>query len=212
MSPHPPPGTLHMNDHNISLLNYFVTIGRLESPIDLIRKMASAIALTFSKVVDPQHPLYLDDNCCENVDWEFGVLCPKEIRAPLHAVESKNKLKSCENKRNAGEKKAKAIKHDVPDVRAKIVEIKSVDHDQMSDTATSGQYEDEEHDEESMNIDASSDSSLEPYDLSDDDTDLQKKFSHLSDLAAALRKPDDPDGVSSQLILSIFLKENSAKS
>ncbi|KAF8693684.1 hypothetical protein HU200_039096 [Digitaria exilis] len=183
------------------VLNYILqgVSCRLESPIDLIRKMASAIALTFSKVVDPKQPLYLDDNCCENVDWEFGVLGPKEIGAPLHAVESKNKLKSRENKRNAGEKKAKAIKHDVPDVRAKIVEIKSVDHDQMSDTVTNGQFEEEECDEESMNIDASSDSSLEPYDLSDDDTDLQKKFSHLSDLAAALRKPDDPDGVENAL-------------
>ncbi|KAF8652922.1 hypothetical protein HU200_062351 [Digitaria exilis] len=183
------------------VLNYILqgVSCRLESPIDLIRKMASAIALTFSKVVDPKQPLYLDDNCCENVDWEFGILCPKEIRAPLHAVESKNKLKPRENKRNAGEKKAKAIKHDVPDVRAKIVEINSIDHDQMSDTVTNGQFEEEECYEESMNIDASSDSSLEPYDLSDDDTDLQKKFSHLSDLAAALRKPDDPDGVENAL-------------
>ena len=174
--------------------------------------MASAVALTFSKVVDPKNPLYLDDNCCENVDWEFGVLSSKEIKAPLHAVDSENKPKSRENKRNAGEKKAKAIKSDVPDVRAKIVEIKSVDCDQMSDTVVNGQFEEEECDEDSMNIDASSDSSLEPYDLSDDDTDLQKKFSHLIDLAAALRKPDDPDGVSPQLILSILLKENIAKS
>ncbi|XP_062222858.1 uncharacterized protein LOC133921832 [Phragmites australis] len=173
---------------------------RLESPIDLIRKMASAVALTFSKVVDPKNPLYLDDNCCENVDWEFGVLSPKEIKAS-HDVESKNKPKASlrENKRNAGEKKAKAVKHDIPDGRAKIVEIKSLDHDQLSDPAMNVQFEEEECDEESMNIDASSDSSLEPYDLSDDDTDLQKKFSHLSDLAAALRKPDDPDGVENAL-------------
>ncbi|RLM93090.1 hypothetical protein C2845_PM08G09040 [Panicum miliaceum] len=161
---------------------------RLESPIELIQKMASAVALTFSKVVDPKYPLYLDDNCCENVDWEFGVLSPKEIKAPLHAVESENKPKSRENKRNAGEKKAKAIKPDVPDVRAKIVEIKSVDRDQTSDTVMNGQFEEEECDEDSMNIDAYSDSSLEPYDLSDDDTDLQKKFSHLSDFAAAPKK------------------------
>lgn len=174
--------------------------------------MASAVALTFSKVVDPKNPLYLDDNCCEIVDWDFGVLSPKEIKAPLDAVESKTKPKACQNKRNAIEKKAKAIKHDIPDVRAKIVEINSIDHDQMCDTATNGQFEEEECDEESMNMDAYSDSSLEPYDLSDDDTDLQKKFSHLSDLAAALRKPDDPDGVSSQLLLSIIYKENITKS
>ncbi|KAJ1279830.1 hypothetical protein BS78_04G185600 [Paspalum vaginatum] len=158
---------------------------RLERPIDLIRKMASAIALTFSKVVDPKNPLYLDENCCENVDWEFGILSPKEINAPLQAVESRKKPRT-------------PIKHDITDVRgAKIVEIK-LDHDQISDTARSEQFE-EEFDGESMNIDASSDSSLEPYDLSDDDTDLQKKFSHLSDLAAALRKPDDPDGVDNAL-------------
>ena len=41
------------------------------------------------------------------------------------------------------------------------------------------------------------DSSLEPYDLSDDDTDLQNNVTHLSDHADALRKPDDQDGVSS---------------
>ncbi|KAL6634056.1 hypothetical protein ACP70R_026727 [Stipagrostis hirtigluma subsp. patula] len=172
---------------------------RLESPIDLIRKMASAIALTFSKVVDPKNPLCLDDNCCENVDWEFGVLSPKK-ESPSLSVELENKAKasSCPNKRYASEKKAKAIKHVVPDGRAKIVEINS-DHDQMADPAVIGQFEDEGCDQESMDVDASSESSLEPYDLSDDDTDLQKKFSHLSDLAAALRKPDDPDGVENAL-------------
>ena len=59
----------------------------------------------------------------------------------------------------------------------------------------------EHYDEECMNTDASSDSSLEPYDLSDDDTDLQKNFTHLSDISAALRKPDDLDGVSFHLLL-----------
>uniref|UniRef100_A0A452ZQG4 Telomere length regulation protein conserved domain-containing protein n=1 Tax=Aegilops tauschii subsp. strangulata TaxID=200361 RepID=A0A452ZQG4_AEGTS len=43
------------------------------------------------------------------------------------------------------------------------------------------------------------DPSLEPYDLSDDDTNLQKNFTHLSDLAAALRKHDHRDGVESAL-------------
>ncbi|TVU29397.1 hypothetical protein EJB05_20961 [Eragrostis curvula] len=166
---------------------------RLESPIDLIRKMASAIALTFSKVVDPKNPLYLDDNCCETVDWEFGILSAKEVNATSHGTESKSKLKA-----SSREKKAKTIKQDIPDGRPKIVEIGSLDHDRMSDPAMNEQFE-EECDEESLNVDASSDSSLEPYDLSDDDTDLQKKFSHLSDLAAALRKPDDPDGVENAL-------------
>ncbi|KAL5211677.1 hypothetical protein ABZP36_022524 [Zizania latifolia] len=174
---------------------------RLESPIDLIRKMASAIALTFSKVVDPNNPLYLDDDCCENVEWDFGVLSSKEIKAPSHDVELENKPKPslCENKKPTGEKMVKAIKHDIPDNRAKIIEIKSLDSCEMSGSALDGHFEEEECDEEIMNIDASSDSSLEPYDLSDDDTDLQKNFTQLSSLATALRKPDDPDGVENAL-------------
>uniref|UniRef100_A0A0E0CMW7 protein-serine/threonine phosphatase n=1 Tax=Oryza meridionalis TaxID=40149 RepID=A0A0E0CMW7_9ORYZ len=176
-------------------------LGRLESPIDLIRKMASAIALTFSKVVDPNNPLYLDDNCCENVEWDFGVLSPKEITAPSKDVELISKLKPSlpENKKHAGERRAKAIKHDTSDNRAKIIEIKSLDSCETSGPAVNGHFEEEECDEEIMNTDASSDSSLEPYDLSDDDTDLQKKFTQLTDLAAALRKPDDPDGVENAL-------------
>lgn len=170
---------------------------RLESPIDLVRKMASAIALTFSIVVDPKNPLHLDDDCSENVDWAFGFLSPKAITAPSYCVELKSKPKPSlrESMRYGKEKKAKAIKHDTASNRAKIVEIESLDSDEMSDPAVNF----ENCDEESTNIDASSDSSLEPYDLSDDDTDLQKNFTHLSDLAAALRKPDDRDGVESAL-------------
>ncbi|XP_040376672.1 telomere length regulation protein TEL2 homolog isoform X2 [Oryza brachyantha] len=173
---------------------------RLESPVDLIRKMASAIALTFSKIVDPNNPLYLDENCLENVEWDFGVLSPKEITAPKD-VEHRSKLKASlpENKKHVAEKKAKAIKHGISDNRAKIVEIKSLDSCETSGHAMNGDFEEEECDEERMNIDASSESSLEPYDLSDDDTDLQKKFTQLTDLAAALRKPDDPDGVENAL-------------
>jgi telomere length regulation protein len=184
------------------LLHIIFSTARLESPIDLIRKMACAIALTFSKVVDPKNLLYLDDNCCETVDWEFGVLAAKEIRPPSHKTESENKPKA-----SSRQKKAKAIKHDIPDGKAKIVEIKSLDHDQMSDHTMNDQFEEEERDEESMNVDASSDSSLEAYDLSDDDTDLQKKFNHLTDLAAALRKSDDPDSVSLPLVLVFFFKK-----
>ncbi|KAF0929395.1 hypothetical protein E2562_021419 [Oryza meyeriana var. granulata] len=174
---------------------------RLESPIDLIRKMASAIALTFSKVVDPNNPLYLDDNCCENVEWDFGVLSPKEITAPSKDAELRSKQKPSlpENKKHAAEKKAKAIKHDISDNRAKIIEIKPLDSCETSGPAMNGHFGEEECDEEIMNIDASSESSLEPYDLSDDDTDLQKKFTQLTDLATALRKPDDPDGVENAL-------------
>ncbi|KAM3209395.1 hypothetical protein ACQJBY_063842 [Aegilops geniculata] len=96
------------------------------------------------------------------------------------------------NRKHAGDKKGKTIKHDISVNKVKIVEIKSkLDSNEMSGAAINLE---EHYDEESINIDASSDSSLERYDLSDDDTDLQKNFTHLSDLAAALGKHEDLDG------------------
>lgn len=55
--------------------------------------------------------------------------------------------------------------------------------------------DEDDDDDESSSV--SSDSSLQPYNLSDDDADLEKKFSELGDVIVALRKSDDPDGVSS---------------
>ena len=48
----------------------------------------------------------------------------------------------------------------------------------------------------SEHSDSLSDTSLEPYDLTDDDADLKRKFSQLVDVVGALRKSDDVDGVS----------------
>lgn len=91
-----------------------------------------------------------------------------------------------------------------------LSEFKLVDPDEIIDPATlnnelvSGEEED---DDASENSETSSDSSLQPYDLSDDDTDLKRKFSQLVDVVGALRKFDDADGVScsNSLIISIFL-------
>ncbi|PPD82250.1 hypothetical protein GOBAR_DD20807 [Gossypium barbadense] len=65
---------------------------RLESPADLVRKMASTIALVFSKVVDPKNPLYLDDSCNgETIDWEFGLTTSEK---GSFGVKSKSKKSS----------------------------------------------------------------------------------------------------------------------
>lgn len=136
---------------------------RLESPIHLIRKMASSIALTFSKVIDPKNPLYLDDDCCDTIDWEFGVIPkPKKLR-------NKEKLASASKSENSSEFMTVNL-----DITANEI-IHEVSDDMASET--------------------SDDSSLKPYDLSDDDSDLQKRFSQLTDLSSALRKSDDPDDV-----------------
>ncbi|KAJ3675463.1 hypothetical protein LUZ60_004505 [Juncus effusus] len=142
---------------------------RLESPIDLVRKTASAIALTFSKIVDPKNPLYLDDNQSESVDWEFGVLTQKKKKEIIPT-----------KKPSLPDKKREKMKSE------KQLEIRSpVLIEEISDEKV----------EKNESEDSDSDDSLEPYDLSDDDSDLKKSFSQLSDVLNALRKPDDPDGV-----------------
>lgn len=167
--------------------------------------MASSIALVFSKVVDPKNPLYLDDYCCETVDWGFGLLSQKkEIAAASHNNETIDKeLKfslSTKEKKCASSKKKKDMKYQTVHDGTVISDFRLVDPDEVIDPATLNSehiWDEEEQDDESRHSETSNDSSLQPYDLSDDDTDLQKKFSQLGEIAAALCKPDDPDGVSS---------------
>ncbi|RZR85013.1 hypothetical protein BHM03_00011940 [Ensete ventricosum] len=177
---------------------------RLESPINLVRKMASSVALVFSKVVDPKNPLYLDDDCSEIIDWEFGfkrkdvVTTYETIKDKLNATLSKDtekdKLDATLSKVTESASHAKRLKdtkHHAVD-GGKLISECRVDH--CAGMPNNEHASAEEDDDEGKNSDASSSDSLEPYDLSDDDTDM-KVFSQLGDIAAALRKPDDPDGV-----------------
>lgn len=180
---------------------------RLENPDELVRRMASNIALVFSKVVDPKNPLYLDDNCREeNIDWEFGLTFSNGALTPGGST-SKNK----ENTETIDEAvHTEELNHgDTHERGSKLNPGKQkhfgynlVDPDEVVDPASlndellSGEDVDDNASEDS---EASSDSSLQPYDLTDDDTDLKKRISQLVDVVGALRKPDDPDGVESAL-------------
>lgn len=183
----------------------FLVTGRLERPDNLIRKMASNIALAFSKVVDPKNPLYLDDSCHEeNIDREFGLATSDKTSgsASHNKDEDSNNLKSSPDV--ALEKEVDSIggagmSCNARETKKKPSEFKLVDPDEVVDPVTlnSGFHSDgEEDDVASEDSEASSDSSLQPYDLTDDDTDLKRKFSHLIDVVGALRKSDDADGVS----------------
>ncbi|XVF54627.1 hypothetical protein PTKIN_Ptkin05aG0196600 [Pterospermum kingtungense] len=174
---------------------------RLESPADLVRKMASTIALVFSKVVDPKNPLYLDESCQgESIDWEFGLATTKKGTLSISNAEKQID--------ETGTSTALTLTNDFtyPADGAKGSNVKSktktssdfslVDPDEIIDPASLN-YEsasDENDDDASENSD-SSDSSLQPYDLTDDDTDLKQKISQLVDVVGALRKSDDADGV-----------------
>lgn len=173
---------------------------RLESPTHLIRKMASNVALVFSKVIDPQNPLYLDDSCIdETIDWELGLAKPEKRNLPASDENDKAKILTISepekdsnfsgsngmDKKNKGESK-------------KSSPFELVDPDEIIDPGTlnyGSASDGEEDDDASENSDSSSDSSLQPYDLTDDDTDLQKKFTQLVDVVGALRKSNDADGV-----------------
>ncbi|KAL3529451.1 hypothetical protein ACH5RR_008773 [Cinchona calisaya] len=180
---------------------------RLESPDYLVRKMASSIALVFSRVVDPQNPLYLDDSCCDEIiDWEFGTpmsdrssagkSCHKDevadqgkVLAVLSVKESNGINDSDRSKKVQGTKK-------------KLSELKLVDPDEVIDPAAlNGETtsDGEDGDFASQDSDSLSDTSLQPYDLTDDDADLKRKFSQLVDVVGALRKSDDVDGVEGAL-------------
>ncbi|KAI9100148.1 hypothetical protein K1719_024366 [Acacia pycnantha] len=158
---------------------------RLESPNNLVRRMASTVALVLSKVIDPKNPLYLDDSCSgEAIDWEFGLNVPK--KGTLAASNCKEKgvgetkilttldpdkgSDSPSNGRISMSKRGKK----------KLLEFNVLDPDEIIDPASlnlesdSGVDDNDVDDSGSENSYSSSDSSLQPYDLSDDDSDLKK--------------------------------------
>ncbi|XP_057459915.1 uncharacterized protein LOC130750362 isoform X2 [Actinidia eriantha] len=177
---------------------------RLESPAHLVRRMASSIALVFSKIINPENPLYLDDSCCgETIDWEFGLATSLKGMLTTSECSDKdiNKVKTSTTslpEKEFNDMADNGMGNNDKTKKKSLSEFKLVDPDEIIDPATlnnelvSGEEDD---DDASENSETSSDSSLQPYDLSDDDTDLKRKFSQLVDVVGALRKFDDADGV-----------------
>nr|XP_027122992.1 telomere length regulation protein TEL2 homolog isoform X2 [Coffea arabica] len=178
---------------------------RLESPDHLVRKMASSVALVFSKVVDPQNPLYLDDNCHdETIDWEFKPTMSdrSSVAKSHHKDEEADKVKGLDMAKEANGVDDADMGKKVKGRKQKLLEFKLVDPDEVIDPAAlNGELisDGEGDDFGSEDSDSLSDTSLEPYDLTDDDADLKRKFSQLVDVVGALRKSDDVDGVEGAL-------------
>ncbi|KAG6683870.1 hypothetical protein I3843_12G034800 [Carya illinoinensis] len=175
---------------------------RLESPNHLVRKMASSVALVFSKVIDPKNPLYLDDSCSGDIiDWEFGLATPDKGNLDASDCPEKDVLKSKASilapESDFNHTANRGISNNVKSKTKKLSEFKFVDPDEIIDPVTLNHepVSDIDDDNASENSESSSDSSLQPYDLLDDDTDLKRKLSQLVDVVGALRKSDDADGV-----------------
>ncbi|CAJ1975014.1 unnamed protein product [Sphenostylis stenocarpa] len=177
---------------------------RLESPNHLVRKMASCVALALSKIIDPKNLLYLDDSCSgETIDWEFGFTIPRKGNLAAsncgEKVIQETKLSTVsgpERDTDSPSNKGKSIH-----VKGKknLLDFNVLDPDEIIDLASlnleSDDNEEVVDDSASENSYSSSDSSLQPYDLEDDDSDLKRKFSQLAEVVAALRKSDDAEGV-----------------
>ncbi|KAL6497202.1 hypothetical protein OROGR_029131 [Orobanche gracilis] len=181
---------------------------RLESPVYLIRKMASTIAFVFSRILDPQNPLYLDDSCHEEtIDWDFGLATPREVPVIETACndektgerESFYTIVSGEEIQKGGDNRV----GDCSKARKKMESVRNlIDPDEVIDPAkltNEDNIDEDESDIASEDSEASSDSLLQSYDLTDDDEDLKRKFTQLVDVVAALRKSDDAEGVEKAL-------------
>lgn len=197
--------------HNLLIFCVIVS-GRLESPNHLVRKMASNIALAMSKIIDPKNPLYLDDSCNgETIDWAFGFTDPK--KQTLTASNSRKKgveetqISTVSGSEGCSDSLSNKEKGISVKSKKKLLDFNVLDPDEIVDPASLNleldiNDEDDNDDSASENSCSSDDSSLQPYDLSDDDSDLKKTISQLSDVVAALRKSDDADGV------CLFLSEH----
>ncbi|KFK34152.1 hypothetical protein AALP_AA5G107400 [Arabis alpina] len=169
---------------------------RLENPGDLVRKMASTIAFMFSKVIDPKNPLYLDDSFTGNaIDWDF------ELQTAVGGVPSitnsmKNEDGAAKTSASLTEVNESSRRNKEKKNRKNISDFVLADPDEIVDLATLNcETESDNDDGASVSSDNSSVTSLEPYDLLDDDKDLGKQFTQLVDVVRALRKTDDADGV-----------------
>ncbi|GER48834.1 hypothetical protein STAS_26027 [Striga asiatica] len=181
---------------------------RLESPVYLIRKMASVIALVFSRIIDPQNPLYLDDSFREEtIDWDFGLAIPRERSVTetvcndentIHGEKCSTIMSKEETLRGAnnGLNGSSKVKKKKESVNTLIDPDEVVDPASLNDELNFGG---DDNDNASEDSEDSYDSSLQPYDLADDDADLKRNFTQLVDVVAALRKSDDADGVEKAL-------------
>lgn len=192
---------------------------RLESPIYLVRKMASSIAYVFSKIIDPQNPLYLDDSCqVETIDWEFGTANPSKgsLATKMHCTDEKaNKSESPSTMlcgKEISETDVDGNDNMMKSRKKKPSILKLIDPDEVIDPATLNNEsvsEEDDSDHESEDSETSSGPSLQPYDLTDDDSDLKRKFSQLVDVVGALRKSDDAEGVERALDVAETLVRSS---
>lgn len=176
--------------------------------------MASSIACVFSKIIDPQNPLYLDDSCqVETIDWEFGIANSSKgsLATKMHCTDekaNKNESPTMLCGKEISETDGDGNDNMMKSRKKKPSILKLMDPDEVIDPATLNNEsvtDEDDSDYESEDSETSSGPSLQPYDLTDDDSDLKRKFSQLVDVVGALRKSDDAEGVSCLRLFTFFI-------
>ncbi|KAG0631011.1 hypothetical protein M758_1G220500 [Ceratodon purpureus] len=195
---------------------------RLDSPLPLVREMSKRVALAFSLAINPAKPLLLDDeDQVKDLDnWDYlsleavvgskeehrtGTAHSNEVALTLakgdmgsnkpladaaptdFGVDSEHR----ERRRQRRERREKmALEEDDPDAVVNLGQVDSWLAEAEGSAADS-----------SSDIDSDTEGSLQPYDMSDDESELEKRKlpSQLRECAASLRKPDDPDAVEKSL-------------
>ncbi|XP_024364658.1 uncharacterized protein [Physcomitrium patens] len=199
---------------------------RLDSPLPLIRDMSKRLALTFSLAINPAKPLLLDDEdeVKDLDDWDDlsvrAVDSSKEKRqssitrstgdVPGSSKEDVDSIKPVTGfavpsvsgfnhdadrherqmlRRQRREKMA--LEEDDPDAVVNLGQVDAAWLEEAEGEAT----------DSSSDLDSDTDGSLQPYDMSDGESELERRKLplQLRECAANLRKSDDPDAVEKSL-------------
>ncbi|KAL5071067.1 hypothetical protein RYX36_021954 [Vicia faba] len=149
--------------------------------------MANGIALAFSMIIDPKNPLYLDDSCNgKTIDWTFGFTDLKKGRLTASNSRKNGAEETNISTISGSERESDSLPNKENDIslkgKKKLLDFNVLDPDEIVDPS-------------SLNLESDVNDEDDGDDSGNDDSDLKRKLSQLSDVVAALRKFDDADGV-----------------
>jgi telomere length regulation protein len=159
--------------------------------------MAKKIALAFSLVIDQKNPLLLDetDKIEDLCDWET---C--DMRMKAGSIEGQHLEQDATLNNKISETKVKKATDNAMKKKKKYEPVsEAFDPDEVIDLRTYTSHIDDNDDDSFGGSDSESVCSIQPYSLSDDESDLQReKFPmQLNDCCVNLRKGDQPELVGS---------------
>lgn len=168
---------------------------RLESPISHVRDMAARVAFAFSLSIDPEKPLWIDDSDKgrDLLEWKSLLPAARSESRKENLVHNPNFPASDSLAREPNKMRGRQSGNE----RQKAVDVQEDDPDAVVNYA-GDDIENWRDDDVAGSSDAESESSLQPYDMLDDEGDLERGNYpvQLMECAMNLRKGDNADAVS----------------